>query len=88
MKVIELLKKGGRLFKLLMDWEKEQKVSEEAAQQRMDICKKCPMMTNKFGFAQCKVCGCNLELKTKLVYDSVAYKREELETVKCPEGRW
>ncbi|MFA7156780.1 MAG: DUF6171 family protein [Bacilli bacterium] len=39
-------------------------VSDEEAKRRLDICKKCEHLNTQFN--QCKICGCFMEVKTKL----------------------
>lgn len=53
---------------------KEERVSQEEADRRFEICKTCPhliQLTN-----QCKKCGCLMHLKTKLANAS------------CPIEKW
>lgn len=50
------------------------KVSNEIAQQRLEICKNCPFLV-QFSM-QCKKCGCFMNAKT------------QYEAAKCPEGKW
>jgi hypothetical protein len=53
---------------------KTRRVSSEAAEARLDICKSCPELI-KFTM-QCKKCGCFMVAKTKL------------EVSKCPIAKW
>jgi hypothetical protein len=53
---------------------KTRRVSNEAAEARLNICKSCPELI-KFTM-QCKKCGCFMVAKTKL------------EISKCPIAKW
>ena len=48
--------------------------SEDLANTRLSICKKCPELIELT--TQCKKCGCFMNIKTKL------------EMAKCPIGKW
>ncbi|NDB61080.1 hypothetical protein EB001_21955 [bacterium] len=50
------------------------KTSNEIANQRFQLCLKCPELIPKVN--QCKQCGCFMRFKTKL------------EAAKCPLGKW
>lgn len=50
------------------------KVSDEVAEQRLEICKKCPHLLQLT--TQCKKCGCFMTAKSKY------------EAAKCPIGKW
>lgn len=50
------------------------RVTEEEAQRRLEICKKCPNLIQLT--TQCTKCGCYMPAKTKL------------EAAKCPESKW
>lgn len=52
----------------------EEKVSEEEATRRFDICKACPELIKLT--KQCRNCGCFMAVKTKL------------EKATCPIGKW
>jgi hypothetical protein len=52
----------------------EEKVSEEEAIRRFDICKACPELIKLT--KQCRNCGCFMAVKTKL------------EKATCPIGKW
>lgn len=49
--------------------------------QRIGICKECPDF--KKLTAQCKVCGCLMHVKARLINDPTTGKG-----VKCPLGYW
>jgi hypothetical protein len=51
-------------------------VSEEAANQRKDICHTCTEKVTRLGIDRCQVCNCLIKLKTKLTY------------TKCPIDKW
>ena len=53
-------------------------VEEGEIARRLRICAECPEFdVEKYGGAgECKVCGCNMEIKTIMA------------TEKCPEGKW
>lgn len=51
-----------------------EKVSDEIANNRLEICKSCPELIKLT--IQCKKCGCFMHLKTKL------------EKAECPLGKW
>lgn len=51
-----------------------EKVSEEVASKRLDICSACPELIDLT--KQCKKCGCIMPLKTKL------------KNSQCPIGKW
>jgi hypothetical protein len=53
---------------------KTEKAAQELAATRLDICKSCDQYLNMTH--QCKVCGCFMELKTKIKIS------------KCPLGKW
>lgn len=46
---------------------------QQQAQERFDICKKCPNLQENFF---CKLCGCYMKLKVKLPQSA------------CPENKW
>ena len=73
---------------LAANWETAEKVSPETAAQRMKICKDCPKLNKVLGLDICSVCGCNMAIKTKLLYDTVEFDPEDLEKIKCPLGLW
>jgi hypothetical protein len=50
------------------------RISEEAAFERLDICKSCPELIKPT--STCKKCGCFMKLKTHLKY------------AECPIGKW
>jgi hypothetical protein len=50
------------------------RISEEAAFERLDICKSCPELIKLT--STCKKCGCFMKLKTHLKY------------AECPLGKW
>ena len=50
------------------------RISEEAAFKRLDICKSCPELIKLT--STCKKCGCFMKLKTHLKY------------AECPIGKW
>ena len=52
----------------------KKKVSKDVAEERLEICKKCPRLIQST--KQCKECGCIMVLKTKL---AAAF---------CPIGKW
>lgn len=52
----------------------EEKVSDEEATRRFDICKSCPELIKLT--KQCRNCGCFMAAKTKL------------EKATCPIGKW
>ncbi len=60
------------LFALLKFIIYGEEVTEEEANARMSICKKCPHKEN----LNCGLCKCNLEKKTKWSSES------------CPENKW
>jgi len=50
----------------------------EDIEHRLRICHECPLF-DKDGYGgsgQCKVCGCNMEIKTAMATEA------------CPEGKW
>lgn len=51
-----------------------EKVSDEEANTRLNICEQCPELIKIT--KQCKQCGCFMKLKTKL------------KEAKCPVGKW
>ena len=53
-------------------------VEEGEIARRLRICAECPEFdVEKYGGAgECKVCGCNMEIKTIMA------------TERCPEGKW
>jgi len=53
---------------------KDQQTDEKTANERYEICKKCPEFINLT--TQCKKCGCIMTLKTKL------------KIAECPLGKW
>jgi len=53
---------------------KKPKMSDELAQQRMDICSTCEHLIQMT--KQCKKCGCFMPMKTKL------------QDATCPIGKW
>ena len=53
---------------------KTKHASQELADQRLEICRKCPELIQLT--SQCKKCGCFMSAKTKL------------ESAKCPLGKW
>lgn len=53
---------------------KIEKISEEEAKKRLDICFSCDRLIKLT--TQCKECGCFMNLKTKLPHAS------------CPIGKW
>jgi hypothetical protein len=50
------------------------KVTENVAENRMNICNECPELIKST--KQCKQCGCFMSMKVRL------------EAAKCPLGRW
>jgi len=50
------------------------RISEDAAFERLDICKSCPELIKLT--STCKKCGCFMKLKTHLKY------------AECPLGKW
>jgi hypothetical protein len=88
MKIIENVKIAGRFLELLINFADKQKVSEFIEKERMSRCMKCVNFTSKWGFSQCIECGCNLDLKTKLVYDTVSEAADKLKKAECPLGYW
>lgn len=53
---------------------KIERVSDDVAKERLDICKKCDFFIKTTG--QCKKCGCFMNAKTRLPHAS------------CPIGKW
>jgi hypothetical protein len=54
------------------------RASVEEIEQRLGICNACPSF-DKDGYGgsgQCRVCGCNMEIKTVMATEA------------CPEGKW
>lgn len=51
-----------------------ERLSDEEAGKRLDICKACPELIQLT--TQCKKCGCFMNVKTKL------------KMAKCPIGKW
>lgn len=69
----QLMKKGGaKPWDILNPNTKY--LSDEDANKRLDICKKCPKLIK--ATSQCKECGCFMNLKTKM------------EHATCPLGKW
>lgn len=54
------------------------RASVEEIEQRLGICNACPSFDRDGygGSGQCRVCGCNMEVKTVMATEA------------CPEGRW
>lgn len=75
----ELLKAGARAIL------EDKKVSNEIAEQRMNICTQC----DKFNKDQikCNVCGCYLEVKTECE-TNFNPKKARYEVTHCPLGLW
>ena len=54
---------------------------------RMSICRSCKEYNKTL--AKCKVCGCFMRFKTKLMYDPIeSHKAAEKKKTECPKGLW
>lgn len=65
------------------------RVSEQESDNRMAICKQCEHLEGNGALCKCKICGCFMNVKTKLLFDPVesVKNKEKLLTV-CPKGKW
>lgn len=69
------------------------RVPDAEAARRMGVCMDCPMLDP--GPVKCRICGCYMEVKTRLVVDPVETAKNfvnggkvALKKTRCPEGRW
>lgn len=62
----------------------KEKVDDETAACRMEICQKCEMLNEKI---TCMVCDCLMELKTKSKINR-SPQRPFGEITHCPLGKW
>jgi hypothetical protein len=51
-------------------------VSDELWERKLAVCLKCPEMVETSNGIKCRVCGCNMHLKTR--FSGAA----------CPKGKW
>lgn len=48
----------------------------EEYEKRLQVCGKCPNYTKTLGIGRCKVCGCVMAIKAKIL------------SMECPEKKW
>lgn len=53
---------------------------------RMETCRGCPRFEAES--QQCGVCGCYMDIKTKLLRNRNPHAMGRIEVTHCPEGRW
>lgn len=65
------------------------RVTEQESDNRMSICKGCEHLEGNGTFCKCKICGCFMNVKTKLLYDPVvSVTNKEKSLTVCPKGKW
>lgn len=63
----------ARLVRRLQSSGKQANELHDKARLRMEVCRRCPELTS---MDRCRVCGCNMLLKTQVA------------SAACPRGRW
>jgi len=74
-KIFKYLYLDFRAFLYAVQQGKKLRVTNEIANQRMEICKNCENLNQEFKifnykFLRCGICGCILRAKTKLTFEN------------------